>query len=187
MTNTYQQAPLRGLHHVAYATKDPRATYDFYHTKLGMPLVHTENHKLMGGYFRHFFFDMGMGQHLGFFDVHGVGEKPDFKADLSFSLGLPIWVNHISFRLPEQKSYDAFFQRAKKQGIKVISETDHDFCQSMYMIDPNGIMIEFTIDTDASLFGQGHDEAYRLLFETPPEAIPEDAYKGSKNPKVKIY
>jgi hypothetical protein len=32
-----------------------------------------------------------------------------------------------------------------------------------------------------------HDEAYKLLFDTPPEQIPESAYKGRKNPKVKIY
>ena len=34
----------KSLHHVAFATRDPEATYQFYTEKLGMPLVHTENH-----------------------------------------------------------------------------------------------------------------------------------------------
>jgi catechol-2,3-dioxygenase len=31
-----------GFHHIALATRDASATYDFYHNKLGMELVFTE-------------------------------------------------------------------------------------------------------------------------------------------------
>ena len=57
------------LHHVAYATRDSEATYDFYANKLGMKLLRTENHRQGDGYFRHFFFDMGAGECLAFFEI----------------------------------------------------------------------------------------------------------------------
>lgn len=179
--------PTQGIHHIAFGTRCTRATYEFYHGKLGMPLVHVENHRLKDGYFRHFFFDMGGGQSLGFFEIHDVGENPDYRTDPSTGLGMPVWVNHVSFRMPDQQSYEAFREHLRGQGVLVLGETDHDFCQSLYLVDPNMLMIEFTYDTDTSKFGMTPEQAYRELFETPAEAIPESAYKGRKNPKVKIY
>lgn len=191
MTETHAaspQAPTQGLHHVAYGTKCTRATYEFYHEKLGMPLVHTELHRVKKGYFRHFFFDMGMGQHLAFFEIHDVGERPDYRTEPSMGLGMPLWVNHLSFRVPDRAAYDVILDRCKAKGLMVAGEVDHDFCQSFYVVDPNMFMIEFTYDTDTSLFAQGgYDEAYRKLFDVPAEDIGEDVHKGRSNPKVKVY
>ena len=180
-------APVRGIHHIAFGTRCTRATYEFYHEKLGMPLVHVENHRHKKGYFRHFFFDMGQDQELGFFEIHDVGESPDYRTDPSTGLGMPIWVNHVSFRIPDKESYEAFKARLQEKGVMILGETDHDFCQSMYLLDPNMLMIEFSYDTDTSKFGMSHDQAYKLLFDTPAEEIPESSYKGKRNPKVKIY
>lgn len=179
--------PTQGVHHIAFGTRCTRATYEFYHEKLGMPLVHCENHRLKNGYFRHFFFDMGAGQALGFFEIHDVGENADYRTDPSTGLGMPLWVNHVAFRLPDQASYEALRERLRERGVLLLGETDHDFCQSLYLVDPNMLMIEFSYDTDEAKFGLGQEEAYRLLFETPAEAIPESAYKGRRNPKVKLY
>ena len=66
------EARSKSLHHVAYATRDPEATYAFYSGQLGIPLVHTENHKQGDGFFRHFFFDMGRGDYLAFFEIGNV-------------------------------------------------------------------------------------------------------------------
>src|SRR5262245_61881363 len=60
------------LHHVAFAARDVEATYDFYSRRLGMRLVHAENHLTDKGWFRHFFFDMGGGEALGFFAFENV-------------------------------------------------------------------------------------------------------------------
>lgn len=179
--------PTRGIHHIAFGTRCTRATYEFYNDKLGMPLVHCENHRLKNGYFRHFFFDMGMGQALGFFEIHDVGETPDYRTDPSTGLGMPLWVNHVAFRMPDQQSYEALRERLRERGVLLLGETDHDFCQSLYLVDPNMLMVEFCYDTDETKFGMTPDEAYRTLFETPAEQIPESAYKGRRNPKVKIY
>ena len=32
-------------------------------------------------------------------------------------------------------------------GLKPLMEVDHDWCQSLYYLDPNGIMVEFCEDS----------------------------------------
>lgn len=168
----------KGLHHVAYAARDCKATYDFYHNKLGMPLCLTELHRIGDGYFRHYFFDMGQGQLLGFFEVHGVGEKEDYRTDLNSACGLPLWVNHLAFDAEDEATYERVKARIKENGVRVAMEVDHDWCKSIYIMDPNGIMLEYSYNvTPAEEVVQTHEEAYRLLFEVPPEDIGSDTEK----------
>ena len=47
---------------------------------MGFQLVHTEVVEMEGGFFRHTFYDTGDGSCLAFFDIHGVGEQPDWDA-----------------------------------------------------------------------------------------------------------
>jgi catechol 2,3-dioxygenase-like lactoylglutathione lyase family enzyme len=166
----------KGLHHVAYATRDPEATYVFYSEKLGMPLVHTENHRQGDGYFRHFFFDMGGDDYLGFFEVKDVGEEDDYKTAVSLGVGLPIWVNHLAFQLDSEDELRAMVGQLHDRGIDQLQEVDHGWCRSIYLLDPNGIMVEFCVTTDVAAFTQGEDEALRLL-RAPPETIPADSAK----------
>ena len=175
----------KGIHHIAFATKDTKATYDFYHNKLGMPLIHTENHKMEKGYFRHFFFDMGNDQCIGFFEVNEVGEKADFKTDISVGLGLPLWVNHIAFKVSSKEEYLVLKKRAKQRKVPIVAEIDHDWCFSLYFVDPNGIMLEYSYDVDGEEFVQQHDEAYRLLFDVPGEQIGDDTRKTKVDKDVK--
>ncbi len=166
----------RGLHHVAYATRDPEATYEFYAKKLGMPLVRTENHRLAGGYFRHLFFDTGNGDALAFFEVHDVGERPDFRTDISRALGLPVWVNHIAFRLDTLDELAAMTGRLHAHGIDEVRQIDHGWAMSIYTRDPNGILIEFCVTTDAQQFAQSEEEALGLM-RLPADQIPETTRK----------
>jgi len=159
----------KSLHHVAYATRDPEATYNFYSGQLGLPLVHTENHKQEDGWFRHFFFDMGSGDYLAFFAVKDVGEEPDYKTQISLGAGLPIWVNHLAFRLDSETELEAKRQELKDRGVEHIHEIDHGWCRSIYLVDPNGIMVEFCVTTDAPAFAQSEEEALRLLRLAPDE------------------
>ncbi|MBW2232205.1 MAG: VOC family protein [Deltaproteobacteria bacterium] len=125
----------RSLHHVAYATRDPEATYAFYTGKLGLPLVHTENHKQADG-----------------------------------------WVNHIAFRLDSEQELDAKRQQLGERGVEHLHEIDHGWCRSIYMVDPNGIMVEFCVTTDAAAFAQTEEEALRLLRQ-PPQDFSEETRK----------
>jgi catechol 2,3-dioxygenase-like lactoylglutathione lyase family enzyme len=153
----------RGVHHVAYTTRDAEATYDFYTNKLGMPLLHTENHLQGEGFFRHFFFGMGNGESIAFFEVNGVGEEADYKTDISTSLGLPQWANHIAFKLNSLEELDAMIEQLHERGLDEMLKLDHGWCTSVYLNDPNGIMVEFCVTTDAKKFQQTEEEALRLM------------------------
>ncbi len=172
-----EAAGSKSVHHVAFTTRDAEATYDFYTNTLGMPLVRTENHLHGDGWFRHFFFDMGGGEALAFFAIGDVGEQADYKTEISTGLGLPIWTNHIAFRLDTLDELDAMNARMQQNGIDAIKRIDHGWCTSIYAADPNGIMIEFCVTTNADQFGdQTEEEALRLL-TLPPNEFSEELRK----------
>ena len=166
----------KSVHHVAYTTRDVEATYEFYTKKLGMRLLHAENHRQGDGYFRHFFFGMGAGEAIAFFQVEGIGEDPDFKTEISTGLGLPPWANHIAFRLDTLEELEAMTKRMHERGVEHIMQIDHGWCTSIYTLDPNGIMVEFCVTTDAEEFEQTEEEALRLL-RLPVSEIPEETRK----------
>jgi catechol 2,3-dioxygenase-like lactoylglutathione lyase family enzyme len=165
-----------GLHHVAFATRDPEATYEFYAQKLGMKLLHTENHLQGDGYFRHFFFSLGNDEAIGFFELHGVGEESDFKTEISTGLGLPPWANHVAFKLNSLEEIEVMTKRMHERGIDQIMQIDHGWCTSIYTLDPNGILVEFCVTTDKEEFAQTEEEALRLL-RLAPEDFEKEARK----------
>jgi len=154
----------RSVHHVAYTTRDSEATYEFYTKKLGMPLLRTENHLQGDGYYRHFFFGMGGGEAIAFFELNGVGEEADFKTEISTGLGLPPWSNHIAFRLDTLEEIEDMTKRMHERGVDDILRVDHGWCVSIYTLDPNGIMVEFCVTTKTDVFSeQTEEDALRLL------------------------
>jgi len=162
--------PAVGLHHAAYACADLEATNHFYEDLLGLPLVHTEVEHLQDGYFRHVFYDLGDGSCIAFFDLHGVGEKPDWSSSLSRPNGLPVWVNHFAFRATEEKQNEVR-ARMEAAGIKALMDVDHGWCHSLYYLDPNGIMIELCRDTPG--FEPDPEQAHKLLNSTERAADPK--------------
>jgi glyoxylase I family protein len=65
----------RGIHHAAFVCKDVEETIRFYQEFLGFPLVElVENRDYAGS--SHFFFDLGNGNLLGFFDFPGHDHEP---------------------------------------------------------------------------------------------------------------
>ena len=161
--DTSNLAGMSGFHHVAYACRDIERTTAFYEA-LGFPLVHTEVSGSPEGFLRHVFFDTGDGSCLAFFDVHGVGEQPDWKSDISTGNGLPVWVNHVAFRSTVEHQQE-IRARMEAAGHLPLMELDHDWCQSLYYVDPNGIMIEFCRDTPG--FIPDPAAAHRLLSAVP--------------------
>ncbi len=159
----------QGIHHIAFVSKDTQATYDFYQNKLNMDLVHTENHRLGEGYFRHFFFDVGNDQMIGFFEINNVGEEKDFKTDLSTSLGVPLWANHIAFECKNKEHFDKIRTQANENGVTFLAQVDHDWLKSIYFMDPNGLMLEFTYQESKKKAPSESDKqaAYEQLFFDP--------------------
>ena len=65
----------RGLHHTALISSDVEATIRFYQDVLGFPLTELiENRDYPGS--SHFFFDIGNGNLLAFFDFPGLEVQP---------------------------------------------------------------------------------------------------------------
>ena len=158
-----------GFHHVAFACKDLESTVDFYE-KLGFPLVHTEVQGQHDKFMRHIFFDLGDGSSLAFFYLNGMGEPENYKTDISTGMGLPLWVNHVAFSA-DQNRYDEVKQIMETADIKPVMEVDHGWCHSVYYKDPNGIMVEFCLDTPG--FKPDPQRAKALLTSVPDKVIEE--------------
>ncbi len=151
-----------GLHHIALVCKDVAATHRFYGELLGLELVYTERTELRGGYLRHFFYDLGDGSCLAFFDLHGVGEPESFDTAISTGLGLPAWVNHVALRSTAEHVAEvrARFTAAGEEEPMVLK---HGWSHSTYFADPNGNLLELCVDTPG--FVPNPEEAQRLLLE----------------------
>ena len=147
------------LHHIALACRDVEATHRFYGELLGLELVHTEVQKLRRATVRHFFYDLGDGSSIAFFDLHGVGPEP-IKTAISTDLGLPAWVNHIALRVDAARRSEVS-ARLAEAGIEPALELDHDWCSSSYYTDPNGVLIELCEDSPG--MPREPAEAARLL------------------------
>jgi glyoxylase I family protein len=120
----------RGVHHIALICSDVERTIQFYQGILGFPLVELlENRDYRGS--THFFFDIGNGNLLGFFDFPGLGLQPGVEA-----LGS---VQHIAISV-DQEQFDILKGRLEANEIEYIGPDRS--ATSMYFKDPDGIQIE---------------------------------------------
>ncbi|PYM14014.1 MAG: VOC family protein [Candidatus Rokuibacteriota bacterium] len=129
----------RRLHHAAWVTRDSEATRHFYEDILGLPLVATwaERAPMAGGAMReyvHTFFAFADGGALAFFQHADQAERP-------IDLNSP---GHLAFEC------DAETQRGIKERLEAagyaLRVTDHGYCVSLYVTDPNNLRLEFTVD-----------------------------------------
>ncbi len=179
MTDNPGSPQSKSLHHVAYTTRDVEATHDFYSEKLGMTLLRTENHRHGDGWFRHFFYGMGSGEAIAFFALEDVDEESDYQTAISTGLGLPIWANHIAFRLDTLDELEAMTLTMHDNGIPDIMRIDHGWCTSIYTLDPNGIMVEFCVTTNADEFGEQTPEEALQMLRQPVTEFPEESRKDA--------
>ncbi|WP_276967996.1 VOC family protein [Desertimonas flava] len=150
------------LHHIALVCKDVAATHRFYGELLGLQLVHTERTELGDGYLRHFFYDLGDGSCIAFFELNGVGEPDSFDTAISTGLGLPAWVNHVALRATAEHVAEVR-ERFAAAGEPEPMVLRHGWSRSTYFTDPNGNLLELCVDTPG--FVPDPAEAKRLLLE----------------------
>jgi len=135
------------LHHTAYVTRDMEATRKFYEEIVGLPLVATwsESDELFGKVrtYCHCFFGIGDGGALAFFQFADPDDQREFGPRMPQS---PF--HHIALAV------DAETQKAIEERIKLAGyrEPDtyileHGYCRSVYVTDPNGMILEFTLDS----------------------------------------
>jgi glyoxylase I family protein len=145
---TTQELPSR-LHHTAYVTKDQEANRAFYEDLIGLPLVATwaEADELFGKVrvYCHTFFGLGDGSALAFFQFADPEDQKEFDPELT-----PSPFRHIALRsTPElqQAIHDRLTEASWKPEQTFVLE--HGYCRSLYTTDPNGMVLEFTVDTSA--------------------------------------
>ena len=129
----------RGVHHVALLCADVERTIRFYQDVLGFPLTDLfENRDYRGS--THFFFDIGNGNALAFFDLPGLDLGPYAEV-----LG---GLHHLAISVtPEQ--WAAARRRLAGAGVHtdVVSEV------SMYYRDPDGTRLELLSDPLGEMYG----------------------------------
>ena len=118
------------------------------------------------GWAKHVFYDTGGGEMIAFWELHDERVGDGFRTDLSRSLGLPPWVNHVAFDAPTRDDLERHKRRWRKNGITV-AEVNNEFGVSIYAMDSNGIMVEFCHSTRHLGAADRADAEARLLATTP--------------------
>jgi len=142
---TAAKIPTR-LHHNAYVTKDMRATCHFYEQLIGLPLLATwcEKDLLFGAErtYCHCFFGLADGSALAFFQFANPSDQQQFGPQMPFS---PF--HHIALNV-DQPTQQGIEQRLAAAGYKEPQSfvLEHGYCRSVYAVDPNGMIVEFTHD-----------------------------------------
>ncbi|MGH3980744.1 MAG: VOC family protein [Pseudonocardiaceae bacterium] len=129
----------RGIHHTALISSDVRRTVDFYQGLLGFPLTDMfENRDLPGS--THFFFDVGNGNALAFFDLPGVDVGPYAEV-----LG---GLHHLAISV-EPRRWQEIRDRMDAQGVEYMLESG----TSIYFRDPDGARVELIADPLGEMYG----------------------------------
>ena len=125
----------RGINHLALVTPDMDATVRFYAGVLGMRLTAT----LKAGPMRHYFFEMGDGNTVAFFEVEGM---ETFAKPAGGPSDRAIQLDHLSFNVPDEHALEMLRKRILAAGSEVTGVVDHGIMRSIYFHDPNGIALE---------------------------------------------
>jgi catechol 2,3-dioxygenase-like lactoylglutathione lyase family enzyme len=134
-----------GFNHIDLGTKDMEATRAFYEGLLGFPLVRADLVEIGDrGILKHYFFDVGNGQLLGFMSGEDVeGYPKDFDAGINAGLGLAQGVYHFAFGAGSEDELVRVKTHLESKGVKVRGPVDHEgWCKSIYFLDPNGLQLE---------------------------------------------
>jgi len=129
----------RGLHHTALISSDVERTVRFYQDLLGFPLTELiENRDYPGS--SHFFFDIGNGNLLAFFDFPGLDVGPYAEV-----LG---GLHHMAISM-ESARWQEIVQRFDEAGVDHLIHSE----VSVYFTDPDGARIELIADPLGEMYG----------------------------------
>ena len=155
------------LHHTAYVVKDLEATRHFYEDILGLPLVATwcEQEELFGRErtYCHCFFGLKDGSALAFFQFAHADDDAEFNQPVP-----PSPFRHIALDT-DLATQTELERRIRDAGIAATYTLEHGYCRSVYVVDPDGMIVEFTHDAphaaqiNALRAGDAHSELRRWL------------------------
>lgn len=145
MATAARQLPAR-LHHTAYVSSNLEATRRFYEDLIGLPLLATwcESDELFGKErtYCHCFFGMADGSALAFFQFAEAEDQKQFGPKMPDSPfhHIAMLVDADTQTAIEKRLRDANY---KEPGMYVL---EHGYCRSLYVVDPDGMICEFTVD-----------------------------------------
>jgi catechol 2,3-dioxygenase-like lactoylglutathione lyase family enzyme len=129
----------RGLHHTALISGDVERTIRFYQDLLEFPLTELiENRDYPGS--SHFFFDIGNGNLLAFFDFPGLDVGPYAEV-----LG---GLHHVAISV-EPERWRALKGKLEAAGVEHVVHSE----VSVYFKDPDGARIELIADPLGEMYG----------------------------------
>jgi len=129
----------RGVHHLALLSSDVERTIDFYQRVLGFPLTELfENRDSPGS--THFFFDIGNGNLLAFFDFPTLEMGP--YAEVLGSL------HHLAISVSPDVHTD-LRKRLEDNDVAI----DFDYETSIYFRGPDGERLELIADSLGTMYG----------------------------------
>ncbi len=130
----------RGLHHTALVSGDVERTVDFYQGLLEFPLTEMIDNRDYAGS-THFFFDIGNGNLLAFFDFPGL----ELGAYAEVLGGL----HHVAISV-EPGRWAQLRGKLDAAGV----EYAHHSGTSLYFRDPDGARIELIADPLGEMYGE---------------------------------
>jgi catechol 2,3-dioxygenase-like lactoylglutathione lyase family enzyme len=133
------ESSARGVHHIALLSADVAATIHFYQDVLEFPLTELfENRDYQGS--THFFFDIGHGNALAFFDMPGLDLGPYAEV-----LG---GLHHLAISV-EATRWEHLKANLDAAGVEsVVIDTT-----SLYFTGPDGERIELIADPLGEMYG----------------------------------
>jgi catechol 2,3-dioxygenase-like lactoylglutathione lyase family enzyme len=138
-TQSRPSSSARGLHHVALLCSDVERTVRFYQEVLEFPLTEIfENRDYAGS--NHFFFDIGNGNLLAFFDLPGLDLGPYAEV-----LG---GLHHLAISV-EPERWNRLKARLQEAGVAYQEEGG----TSIYFPDPDGVRLELIADPLGEMYG----------------------------------
>ena len=161
-----------GFHHVAFASRDLEATHRFYTEACGFELMKAvvAPTDAPGGWAKHVFYGTGGNGLIAFWELHDERMQGKDTA-ISTGLGFEAWVNHIAFAADSVEDLEARRDRWLAHGHDAM-QIDHGFCQSAYTMDPNGVLVEFCVDTKPYTDADREHALAMLLAEAPELETP---------------
>ncbi len=157
------------LHHYAWVTRDQEANRQFLEDVLGIPLVATWCERTYNPEadreleYCHTFYQLADGGALAFFQF----AEPELYEQMRPRHPKLARFAHIALKV-DAGTFDDAKQRLEAAGIPY-RLTDHGYCQSLYVLTPDELKLEFTLDPDnateieAKRRADAHSELARWL------------------------
>jgi catechol 2,3-dioxygenase-like lactoylglutathione lyase family enzyme len=139
---TAAKLPTR-MHHHAFVVADQERTRHFYEDIVGLPLratwIEKEHFNGEDLVFSHTFYGLADGSALAFFNFADKAIQARFNVGAQKNL-----CYHIALAVDEE-TQTQINARCEAAQVKTML-LDHGYCKSLYITDPDGLQVEFTVD-----------------------------------------